>query len=843
VAGDTPEIKAELTAGMDQLVETVDAAGDKVQEFKDKVESSQPELTIGVEDVSAKVSDVDGKISEFFRKVMDTRPALGLDASDVDTKIGFVKALLEGVTDPQTIKLLMDATQAAAKMDDLKARRDDLVDGTAMMRVDAEIAIAQAKLDALKEARNKLADGSPAVIKADAEIVIAQAKLNDLLDKKQSIEDGTLLVKTDAETASTNAKLDALIAKITETKAAAEEAAGEEDASGGGGGGGGGGKGMGKLSGMILKVGAAVATTSPLLIGFVGGLGTAVDAFKGWSQGGWEATSAGQALHNTTEQLGSTMAGLKQSIQDGIFPPVNEAAQGLNAQLKTMGPALNGLANDFGKGIGVVINMFSDLSAGMTQFGKAGLEAFGQGIQPGLQAFDDGMKQVMSELTSSGAAQQAMQSLGKIIGDVLQILPDVISGLVHLAAALGPGLVDIVNHAAGAIQAFADLLTNHKWADDATGAILALWAAYKGYTVIDKVGTSIDKFITLLGNLTKADEEAEGAAEALTAAEGGMDFAALANPIGIAILAIVGIGAAIYEVVQHWPEISKGAKEATNDVKGFFDDLGGHISNNVKSTVSEFKQDFSNIPQLAHDMAYQAGDVFGKGIGEGLKGVNDLVQGTASLLQSLGQNAEKGTVENFKSMGQGAKDIFDDLDRSASDVFGGILEGWAKISQYIPDSWQQAQHELSDGFSDLGKMFQDIGNGIVEFFKEIWDAITAPFQAIAGFFQGIDSGLKSVGINVGSFDDGGVVPGAPGQPQLAIVHGGEFVVSREMMQGGSGVGSVSTSSGGSSAAGGATTIQNQIFLDGKQIQASVQTHTLRQNVRNLSNGFALASGR
>jgi hypothetical protein len=51
------------------------------------------------------------------------------------------------------------------------------------------------------------------------------------------------------------------------------------------------------------------------------------------------------------------------------------------------------------------------------------------------------------------------------------------------------------------------------------------------------------------------------------------------------------------------------------------------------------------------------------------------------------------------------------------------------------------------------------------------------------------SGAKAVGGFVGKvggllgFDNGGVVPGAEGAPMLAVVHGGEVVLSRDMLAG------------------------------------------------------------
>lgn len=90
-----------------------------------------------------------------------------------------------------------------------------------------------------------------------------------------------------------------------------------------------------------------------------------------------------------------------------------------------------------------------------------------------------------------------------------------------------------------------------------------------------------------------------------------------------------------------------------------------------------------------------------------------------------------------------------------------------------------------------------------------------------------------------TFDVGGTVPGAKGAPLLAVVHGGEFIVSNDM-QAGRGAGMAALPAIPSAGRGGGTTVLVSVSLDGKAIRASTQTQTLRYQNRNSRNGLTLS---
>jgi TP901 family phage tail tape measure protein len=81
----------------------------------------------------------------------------------------------------------------------------------------------------------------------------------------------------------------------------------------------------------------------------------------------------------------------------------------------------------------------------------------------------------------------------------------------------------------------------------------------------------------------------EVATAALTAAQWALNVALNANPIGIVILAIAALGAAIYEVIKHWQDIVTWIKNAWQELINFKDqalNFGSDFVKNVADGIS-----------------------------------------------------------------------------------------------------------------------------------------------------------------------------------------------------------------------------------------------------------------
>lgn len=123
-------------------------------------------------------------------------------------------------------------------------------------------------------------------------------------------------------------------------------------------------------------------------------------------------------------------------------------------------------------------------------------------------------------------------------------------------------------------------------------------------------------------------------------------------------------------------------------------------------------------------------------------------------------------------------------------------------------------------------------------------------SALTGFYA--ETNTKSGGKAVAGYDTGGFVAGAKGAPQLAIVHGGEYVVSNEMQAGsqradprilGGMSGGYGHSAGGGAGAGGVvnnyyftTQVAGSVVTE-KKLADVVRTQVLQFEGRNSSNGL------
>lgn len=191
---------------------------------------------------------------------------------------------------------------------------------------------------------------------------------------------------------------------------------------------------------------------------------------------------------------------------------------------------------------------------------------------------------------------------------------------------------------------------------------------------------------------------------------------------------------------------------------------------------------------------------------------------------------------------------------------------WSFIKQIVSDGydWIKAHLQLIidvalgplvAAISWLSSNWQAVWHDIESVVSAVWDDTLQPiFHAISSAISAVTSGLSGISHLAGSvgsflgFDDGGWVPGASGSPMLAVVHGGEYVLSRDMIAGraaidtGIGSGVIGGLAQGSSAAGpgaggGASITQQTVVLNtgtvisDQDLVTLVQRGFLRQGAR------------
>lgn len=141
--------------------------------------------------------------------------------------------------------------------------------------------------------------------------------------------------------------------------------------------------------------------------------------------------------------------------------------------------------------------------------------------------------------------------------------------------------------------------------------------------------------------------------------------------------------------------------------------------------------------------------------------------------------------------------IFNGLKSAVSTVWDGITSiissAFNNVIGPISNAIKAAIQGIKDVVNELGNIWNSIWNWIKQVINDVWnfvkpilDKITGAIDKIAGGISTVVGGISSAGGAVSDFfgfAEGGGVPGRKGQPQFAIVHGGEFVLSNDMLAG------------------------------------------------------------
>ncbi len=254
------------------------------------------------------------------------------------------------------------------------------------------------------------------------------------------------------------------------------------------------------------------------------------------------------------------------------------------------------------------------------------------------------------------------------------------------------------------------------------GTMLAAGAAWVAETV---AGFATAAAAALLSFGAMAAEAAVWAAGMLVAG------ATALLPFAPLILIVAAVGAAAYELYRHW------------------DEVWGFIRKAVDDAWKLMKPVFGFIKTLGLDII--------SGAINGLKAVWDAVWTGVSTAVSTAWNVLKPVFGFIKTLGL-------DIISGAVTVLQGVWETfWGGLHVVVDTAWKIIQ--------------------------PIIDTIKGAVSSVSSAIGGLAGAAKSVGGAVGSvtsflgFADGGYVPGAKGAAQLAVVHGGEYIVSNEMQAG------------------------------------------------------------
>lgn len=290
---------------------------------------------------------------------------------------------------------------------------------------------------------------------------------------------------------------------------------------------------------------------------------------------------------------------------------------------------------------------------------------------------------------------------------------------------------------------------------------VAAWIASKAQMV-----ASIAVMVAMKG----AQIAAAVATGVMTAAQWAFNVAADANPIGLIILAIAGLIAIIILVITHWKEVTSFLNDAWKNVGSFFKTIG--------DAIAKWWNDFWNgIVNFAIGLfKWYVGIYIGiftflwngfVAIGTAITNWwNGLWNGITSFLSTLWNAEVKGWTDAFNWL----YNTLVGIGKSITEWWNGL---WKGIADFVSTVWKGA------------------ADGIIGFLNGVIDMVNRLIGGINTILDGIKTASGgTINLHLGniphlpSFDVGtAAVPGRQGAPLLAVVHGGEPILSNDMMAG------------------------------------------------------------
>lgn len=281
-----------------------------------------------------------------------------------------------------------------------------------------------------------------------------------------------------------------------------------------------------------------------------------------------------------------------------------------------------------------------------------------------------------------------------------------------------------------------------------------------------------------------------------------------------------------------FPQYEKALKDAGTAA----DTLSGQIDNSLsvmqrQQGLSQFTSDLSNLTQQIKDN------------GGALSGNSQMAQQNVNAFRDMAVQSLQFYQQEINShvpMATAAQDLQNQyfaLEGVATQFLGSkqAADNFLKSLGMIQPSYDIAIN------LNVGAAYQQL-NGLIQKI----DTSTGVVQ-ITGTYGGVTAGGKAL-----TYDSGGVVPGPMGAPRVAVVHGGEVVLSNEQLSGRSALSAQMLTRFGSGSSsyvpghgGGAVTVVNHnitvnvagsVTTEAKLVE-TVRTQVLQYKLRNSSNGW------
>lgn len=474
---------------------------------------------------------------------------------------------------------------------------------------------------------------------------------------------------------------------------------------------------------------------------------------------------------SATANFGKTFDGMNRTVNARVPALLSAFTTPL---LKAKNPLLGTISKwvsdpktekNFGKLGGVASRGFNTIS-----------NTFSKALNPkGSFNSDKIFKSISSTITTlaNTIAKHAKQIVGffKGLWNSIKIVGSIgagfFSGLINGLGAVVKPLAKMTGHSKkvkGLSGALGEL-SKHKSALETLGKVLA------GVFITSKVlgfASGIGKSVGFLKQFSKANRDAAKAEGTLTLAQKAFNLVLKANPIGIAVTAVVALGVALFELYKHnkkfrdmvngWGKaISKFTSGALKSMGKFFSDFGNSwnkfwggigssigkawkgASKAVSNGASSLKKAFS---EKVGDVADWFGDV-GKGISKWWKGFSkafkkgydSFVKKAKGFFKGLGKVLIYALAfpvglamiifgPLVKAIGQGIKLLIKPIKAMGKMISKVFFAMWKPITKYAKKAFTLIKNVVHAGLYNLVVSFRAYGATLYKVWKAVWKPIS-----------------------------------------------------------------------------------------------------------------------
>lgn len=483
-----------------------------------------------------------------------------------------------------------------------------------------------------------------------------------------------------------------------------------------------------------------------------------IDNFvQNWSkQLGYSMTAIGAAI---TGGLGLTVAAFadaqKSSIQlDAVLKSTNGAA-GLTRE------GLEALATSLSRVTAVDDDVILKNEALMLTFTQVGKEIFPEAIQAAINLSSVMGQDLQSSIVQIGKALNdpvaGMTALKKVGVSFTADQKDMIKELVASGDAMGAQkliLAELATEFGGAAAAQAKGLTGQL--SSMKNEVQNLEEAIGGALVpaLSGLATAVLPIVIGVTDWAKANPDLMTSLVGITAAVGAFAvvvgpllialpgisvalgalpviFAALTGPIGLAVLAVVGLvaaGVALYENSETVRSTVDAAWRALSDA-------AVEIFGNIKAVVLAIAADLKAIWEEHKNWLVPILKAM-------WQSVKDIFEGSFTILKGLvqgGLDIIKGIVEVFTGIFTGDWEKFC---KGISDIWEGV---WKILAGIVDGYWKMIKGSVNLVWEGVKGLFQAGVEATLAYWKGLWNAlagvVTAAWNGIKGAVQGVTDGV------------------------------------------------------------------------------------------------------